>query len=70
MKCLLNCRDNKGRTPLHIAAIWGNKVACEALLYLKANALIEDGGNKKPIDYVDPKSALAELFKKWMQRAS
>lgn len=53
MKSILNFRDYMGRTPLHIAAIWGNKNVVETLLYLKANPLIEDGAGKKPIDYVD-----------------
>lgn len=70
MKSLLNFRDHKGRTPLHVAAIWSNKVACETLLYLKANPLIEDGGGYRPVDYVDPNSALADLFKNWMPRTT
>jgi len=68
MKSILNFRDHKGRTPLHIAAIWGNKIACETFLYLNANCLIEDGCGKKPIDYVDPQSTIADLFKNWMPR--
>ena len=59
-----------GRTPLHIAAIWGNKNVCETLLHLKANPLIPDGGGKKPIDYVDPNSAIADLLRNMMSRAS
>lgn len=58
-----------GRTALHIAAIWGNKNVCETLLYLKANPLIEDGAGKKPIDYVDQNSAIADLFRNQMSRA-
>lgn len=69
MKSIMNFRDHKGRTALHVAAIWGNKAACEALLYLKANPLIEDGGGYRAIDYVDPSSAIADLFKSWMVRA-
>ena len=70
MKSILNFRDHKGRTPLHIAAIWGNKEACETMLYLKANCLIEDADNKKPYDYVEPNSSLADLFKNWMPRTT
>ena len=54
MKSLLNFRDFKGRTPLHIATISRNQAACETLLYLGANPLIEDGAGYRPIDYVDP----------------
>ena len=70
MKSLVNFRDHLGRTPLHIAAIWANKDACETLLYLKANCLIEDGAGYKPIDFVDPNSSLADLFKNWMPRTT
>ena len=70
MKSIINFRDHKGRTALHIAAIWGNKDACETLLYLKANSLIEDGGGYRPIDYVDPNSSIADLFKNWMSRTT
>jgi len=70
MKSLINFRDHKGRTALHVAAIWGNKVACETLLYLKANPLIEDGGGYRPIDYVDQSSGIADLLKNWMSRAT
>jgi ankyrin repeat protein len=70
MKSIINFRDWKGRTPLHVAAIWGNKIACETLLYLKANPLIEDGAGYRPIDYVDPTSAIADLLKNWMSRST
>ena len=69
MKSIINFRDHMGRTALHIAAIWGNKNVCETLLYLKANPLIEDGAGKKPIDYVDQNSAIADLFRNQMSRA-
>ena len=70
MRSLINFRDWKGRTALHVAAIWGNKIACETLLYLKANPLIEDGAGYRPIDYVDPNSGIADLLKNWMSRAT
>lgn len=70
MRSLINFRDHKGRTPLHIAAIWNNKAACETLLYLKANPLIDDGAGYRPIDYVDPNSAIADLLKNWMSRST
>ena len=69
MNSILNFRDHKGRTALHIAAIWGNKIAIETLLYLKANPLIEDGGGYRPIDYVDPSSSIADLLSSWMSRS-
>lgn len=70
MSSIINFRDHKGRTALHVAAIWGNKNACETLLYLKANPLIEDGGGYRPIDYVDPNSGIADLMKNWMSRST
>ena len=70
MRSIINFRDHKGRTALHIAAIWGNKNACETLLYLKANPLIEDGGGYRPLDYVDPNSGIADLLKNWMSRST
>lgn len=70
MKSIINLRDHKGRTALHIAAIWGNKDAAETLLYLKANPLVEDGAGYRPIDFCDPNSALADLLKNWMSRSS
>ena len=70
MRGLVNFRDFKGRTALHVAVIWGNKAACETLLYLKANPLIEDGAGYRPIDYVDPDSAIADLLRNWMSRST
>lgn len=70
MRSLVNFRDHKGRTPLHVAAIWKNKNACETLLYLKANPLISDGAGYRPVDYVDPGSVIADLLKNWMTRAT
>ena len=31
--------------------------------------MIEDGAGYRPIDYVDPNSAIADLCKSWMARA-
>ena len=31
--------------------------------------MIEDGAGYRPIDYVDPNSAIADLFKNWMSRS-
>lgn len=70
MRNLINFRDYMGRTPLHICAMWSNKVACETLLFLKANPHIEDGAGYRPIDYADPGSVIASLLKQWMQRTS
>ena len=68
MRSLVNFRDRMGRTPLHIAAIWNNKAAAECLLYLKANPHIEDGAGYRALDYLDPKSSIADLLKGWMGR--
>ena len=68
MKSLLNFRDYKGRTPLHVAAIFRNKAALETLLYLGANPLIEDGSGYRPIDYVDSGSPFADHLRSWMSR--
>ena len=70
MKSLINFRDHKGRTPLHIAAMWNNKPAVETLLQMKANPLIEDGQCYRPVDYADPVSAIADLLKNAMYRAT
>ena len=70
MKNLLNFRDHLGRTPLHISAMWNNKKGCEALLFLKANPHVEDGGGYRAIDYADQGSAIAALLKNWMQRVA
>jgi len=70
MRGLINFRDFKGRTALHAAVIWGNKAACETLFNLKANPLIEDGAGYRPIDYADPDSAIADLLRNWMSRAT
>ncbi len=42
MKGLMNLRDFRGRTPLHVAIAFNNKVAAETLLYLGANPHVKD----------------------------
>lgn len=59
MDSLINFRDHKGRTPLHIAVIWNNLSAVECLLKFKANTLIEDGKGCRPIDFIDPSTPIA-----------
>ena len=59
MDSLINFRDYKGRTPLHIAVIWNNLNAVECLLKFKANTLIEDGKGCRPIDFIDPSTPIA-----------
>ena len=59
MDSLINFRDHKGRTPLHIAVIWNNMAAVECLLKFKANSLIEDAKGCRPIDFIDPSTPIA-----------
>lgn len=70
MKSLINFRDHKGRTALHIAAMWKNKAAIETLLQMKANPMIEDGQCYRAVDYADPASAIADVLKNAMYRAT
>lgn len=62
-KGLMNCRDHKGRTALHMAIAFNNKVAAETLLYLGANPHIKDAYNQRPIDvcYVESLRSLLEI---------
>lgn len=39
---IINFRDHKGRTALHLAVAYNHKNAVETLLFLNANPLIED----------------------------
>lgn len=41
-KSIVNFRDHKGRTPLHVAVAFGNKSSVETLLFMNANPMIED----------------------------
>lgn len=47
---LVNRRDNQGRTPLHVAIAFHNKVAAETLILLGANPHIQDCYGQRPID--------------------
>jgi ankyrin repeat protein len=42
MKSIINWRDRRGRTALHLAVAFNNKASVETLLFLNANPLIED----------------------------
>ena len=60
---LMNYRDMKGRTALHMAIAFNNKVAAETLLYLGANPHIADAYGQRPIDvcYVESLRSLLEI---------
>ena len=60
---LMNHRDAKGRTALHMAIGFNNKVAAETLLYLGANPHVKDAYDKRPIDicYVESIRSLLEI---------
>jgi len=62
-KGIVNHRDHKGRTPLHVAVSFNNKASAETLLYLGANPHIADVYGQRPIDicYVDSLVALLEI---------
>ena len=63
VKGLMNCRDKKGRTALHMAIAFNNKVTAETLLYLGANPHIKDAYGQRPIDicYVESIRSLLEI---------
>ena len=69
MNSLVDFRDHKGRTALHIAVIWNNKDAVECLLKFEANPNIEDGAGYRPLDFTDPSTPIAELLMKAMYSA-
>ncbi len=50
MRGLINLRDHRGRTALHVAIAFNNKVTAETLLYLGANPHIKDAYGQRPID--------------------
>ena len=60
---LMNHRDLKGRTALHMAIAFNNKVAAETLLYLGANPHVKDAYDKRPIDvcYVESLRSMLEI---------
>ena len=63
MRGIMNYRDSKGRTALHMAVAFNNKVAAETLLYLGANPHIKDAYGQRPIDicYVEALRSLLEV---------
>ena len=50
LKGIMNHRDKKGRTALHMAIAFCNKVAAETMLQLGANPHIKDAYGLRPID--------------------
>lgn len=50
LNAIMNLRDKKGRTPLHMAIAFNNKESTEALLNLGASPHIEDAYGQRPID--------------------
>lgn len=60
---IVNFRDKLGRTALHMAVAFGNKMAAETLLYLGANPHIEDVFGQRPIEinFVDSLTSLLEV---------
>ena len=63
MKGLMNYRDKNGRTALHMAISFNNKVAAETMLHLGANPHIKDAYGQRPIDncYVESLRSLLEI---------
>lgn len=63
MKGLMNSRDSHGRTALHMAIAFNNKVAAETMLHLGANPHIKDAYGQRPIDncYVESLRSLLEI---------
>ena len=59
----MNLRDLCGRTPLHMAVAFNNKIAVETLMYLGANPHIKDAYGQRPIDncYVESIRSLLEI---------
>jgi ankyrin repeat protein len=47
---IINFRDIRGRTPLHVAVAFNCRNAVESLLYLGANPHIPDNYAQRPID--------------------
>ena len=63
MRGLMNHRDHKGRTALHMAIAMNNKVASETMLHLGANPHVKDAFGQRPIDicYVESLRSLLEI---------
>jgi ankyrin repeat protein len=50
-KCLfVNHQDKLGRTALHTAVAFGNRIAVETLLYLGCNPHAKDFWGQRPLD--------------------
>ena len=58
----VNHQDHLGRTALHSAIAFNNKIAAETLLYLGANPHLNDVFGQRPLDicYVDALKSLLE----------
>eukprot|EP00347_Sterkiella_histriomuscorum_P016183 403354171 len=65
---IINFRDLKGRTALHVAVAFNNKNAVETQLFLNANPLIEDIYGQRPIEFALD-DAIRDLIQNKMQRA-
>jgi len=59
----MNYRDHHGRTALHVAIAFNNKVAAETMLHLGANPHIKDAYGQRPIDncYVESLKSLLNI---------
>ena len=68
MKSIINWRDRKGRTALHLAVALNNKASVETLLFLNANPQIEDIYGQRPIDLAID-DTIKDLLSIKMQRA-
>ncbi|CAD7942497.1 unnamed protein product [Amoebophrya sp. A25] len=51
LKDLVNCQDEEGRTPLHIAAWFGNRICCDKIIRYGADIDLVCYKGKKAIDY-------------------
>ena len=63
IKGIMNYRDHMGRTPLHMAIAFNNKVAAETLLCLGANPHVKDAYGQRAIDncYVESLRGMLEI---------
>lgn len=69
---IVNLRDAKGRTALHMAIAFNNKESAEALLNLGASPHVEDSFGKRPVDicYNDGIKTLLEAKMSQTQKPS